>query len=359
MMRTAFLLPLALLAGGAAAAAEKAATPAGTLAIVDGLAIGEAEVEAASGGRLAALRNQEYEVRRQILDDLIATRLIEKEAKAKGIAAEELIKQEVEAKAGAVGEDEVKATYEQAKGRYPGKSEQELSALIRDSKNQQRRAQRRIEYARELRARIPVKLLLQPPRIEVAVGDDPSKGPQNAPVTIVEFSDYQCPYCSRVEPTLRQVEERYGDRIRLVFRDFPLPIHPQAPKAAEAAACANEQGKFWEMHGKLFATQANLQVPDLKQRAIELGLDAKRFDECLDSGRFESEWRQDLDQAQKYGITGTPAFFINGRLLSGARPFEDFVRIIDEELERAGLPVPPPSAPKPVAQQAKPSPEVQ
>jgi protein-disulfide isomerase len=134
------------------------------------------------------------------------------------------------------------------------------------------------------------------------------------------------------------VEEKYGDKVRVVFRNFPLlQIHPQAAKAAEAASCAADQGKFWEMHDKLFANQQKLAVADLKQHATDLGLKAEEFNQCLDSGKKEAEWKKDMDEAATYGITGTPAFFINGRLISGAQPLEAFTTIIDEELDLKGI----------------------
>jgi protein-disulfide isomerase len=122
--------------------------------------------------------------------------------------------------------------------------------------------------------------------------------------------------------------------VRVVFRDFPLSIHAQAPKAAEAATCADEQGKFWEMHDRLFGNQQALQVADLKKHAAELALDTSRFDQCLDSGKYAAEWKKDVDDGTRLGVTGTPAFFVNGRFLSGAQPYEAFVRVIDEELQR-------------------------
>jgi protein-disulfide isomerase len=168
--------------------------------------------------------------------------------------------------------------------------------------------------------------------------DAPSKGPRTAPVTLVEFSDFQCPYCGRVLPVLKRVQETYGERVRLVFRNFPLAIHPLAPKAAEAAACANEQGKFWEMHDRLFADPKKLDVADLKASAAELGLDAQAFDQCLDSGKHEATWKEERTEGERAGVSGTPAVFVNGRLIGGAQPYETFAQVIDDELERKGIP---------------------
>jgi protein-disulfide isomerase len=178
-------------------------------------------------------------------------------------------------------------------------------------------------------------------RFRVPLSSAPIKGSDSAQVTIVEFSDFQCPFCSRVNPTLKQVEDKYGDKVRVVFRNFPLlQIHPNAAKAAEAASCAADQGKFWEMHDKLFANQQKLAVEDLKVHATDLGLKADVFNQCLDSGQKEAEWKKDMNEGTSYGLTGTPAFFINGRLISGAQPLEAFTAIIDEELEMKGIALP-------------------
>jgi protein-disulfide isomerase len=166
--------------------------------------------------------------------------------------------------------------------------------------------------------------------------DDPAKGDKNAPVTIVEFSDYQCPFCQRfVQQTLPLINERYvkTGKVRLVFRDYPLPFHQYAQKAAEASECADEQGKFWEMHDKLFST-SELGIDTLKNFAKEIGLDTTKFNSCLDSGKYASEVQKDMTDGSKYGVRGTPAFLINGVLVSGAQPFQNFQTVIEQELNK-------------------------
>jgi protein-disulfide isomerase len=322
-------------------AAAAPAAPAGpAAAIVDGKPITMAEVEAMLGGRLSQLRTQEYQMKRQALDELIARRLVEKEAAARGISSDELIRTEIEAKVPAITEAEQKAFYEANKGRIGNMPEAEAMRQIEAYLRSQKVRERQQAYVDELKAKSSgVRVMLEPPRMQVAVSaDDPVKGPATAPVTIVEFSDFQCPYCSRVTPTLKQVEDTYGDKVRVVFRNFPLlQIHPNAAKAAEAASCAADQGKFWEMHDRLFGDQQKLGVEDLKQTAAALGLKADEFNQCLDSGKKEAEWRHDMEEGTSYGLTGTPAFFINGRLISGAQPYEAFTQIINEELEMKGL----------------------
>ena len=169
-----------------------------------------------------------------------------------------------------------------------------------------------------------------------ADGGAPSKGPANAPVTIIEFSDYECPFCKRAEPTVEQVVAAYPDKVRLVYRHYPLPFHKSARPAAEAAACANAQGKFWEYHAKLFQNQNQLGADKLAAYADEVGLDKAKFSDCLAKKPYTAAIDKDLADGQKVGVNGTPAFFINGRMLSGAQPFDKFKEIIDDELASKG-----------------------
>jgi len=169
------------------------------------------------------------------------------------------------------------------------------------------------------------------------IDDDPVKGNPNAKVTIVEFSDFECPFCGRYfSETYGQLNDEYikTGKIRYVFRDFPLGFHQYAQKASEAAQCANDQGKFWEMHDILFSNQDSLGVPSLKQYAVDLGLNAVAFDQCLDSGKYALEVQNDFADGKKVGISGTPAFFINGQLIVGAQPYSVFKNVIDAELAK-------------------------
>ena len=167
------------------------------------------------------------------------------------------------------------------------------------------------------------------------IDDDAVKGEENAPVTIIEFSDFQCPFCARFfEDTLPNIEGNYIEegKVRLVYRDFPLNIHPGAQKAAEAAECAKDQGKFWEMHDKLFENSESLSLASLKQYAGKLGLDQGKFDECLDSGEKEEEVMKDFQDGSRSGVSGTPTFFINGQMIVGAQPYEVFEQAIEAAL---------------------------
>jgi predicted DsbA family dithiol-disulfide isomerase len=278
-----------------------------------------------------------YNQKVKVIGQLIDQRLERDEAAARNVTVEALEKTEIEEKAAPVAEADVNATYERVKARVSDKSEAELKALIGADLKRRNEQLRRNEFLRGLRAKTPTRILLDPPRLDVADGGAPSKGPKGAPVTMIEFSDFQCPYCGRSAPIVKRLEEAYGDKLRLVFRNYPLSIHPQAPKAAEAAACARDQDKFWEMHDRLFAHQDKLQVADIKAAAAEIGLDPKAFEECLDSGRHEDLWKADQKEADGYGVSATPWFFVNGRAMSGAQPYENFAQVIDDELLRRGV----------------------
>ena len=197
------------------------------------------------------------------------------------------------------------------------------------------------EFARavafgDLERRYSVAYLLEPLRYEVAADGFPSYGPPDAPVTIVEFSDFECPYCARLLPTLTEAKRQYGDKLRVVYRHYPLTgIHPNAWKAAEASLCAGEQGRFWELHDLMFAEQGDLTVAALKAKAARLDLDEEPFDLCLDSGRHYDAVLADVRAGDAVGVAGTPAMFVNGRFLSGAVPFPTLATIVDDELRRA------------------------
>ena len=187
---------------------------------------------------------------------------------------------------------------------------------------------------------IPVALALAaaavqvPQRTEISTAGYPARGPATAPVTIVEFSDFECPFCGRLFPTLKAVEKIYLDRVRIVYRQFPLRrIHPLAQKAAEASLCAAEQGRFWEMHDSLFGDQEHLTIDALKGRAVELKLDTAAFNACLDSGKQAAAIDRDIADGTKAGVTGTPTMFINGRMMVGAQPYAAIQAIIEDELQ--------------------------
>jgi protein-disulfide isomerase len=321
----------------AVVAASLAASPApassrDVVARVGGRTITAAELEAATARRLIEVQTRAHAVKRQALQDLVDSELLSQEAARRGVTVAALLKTEVEDRSAPVAEWDVAAYRAANAAAFEGRTEAEANVEAARRMREDRVAQRRFGFLAELRSRVPLSMTLPPPRVDVAVAGSPSRGPEDAPVTIVEFSEFQCPFCRRVLPTVREIEERYRGRVRLVFRHYPLARHANAPKAAEAAECAHDQGRFWEMHDRLFENAERLAVSDLKKHARAIGLDGTAFDACVDSGRHEPRWRRDLADAESYGSSGTPMFFINGRLVSGAQPYAAFARVIDEEL---------------------------
>lgn len=291
------------------------------------------------GNGALALATQMYEVKRRTLEERIGKLLLAEEAAQRKVSVVQLERLEIEQKVRAVTPEEVRAVYDDAQEQFGASSEAEATETIKSRMKTHRTDRRRAEFLKELEAKHGVTRLLEPPRVAVSEDDDPFKGPKTAPVSIVLFSDFQCPYCVKARATLKQVEQKYGDKVRLVYRDFPLPMHKQAFKAAEAGQCAHDQGRFWEMYDKLYDNPTNLEISSLKRYAAEIGLDGTTFGECLDSGRHAAEWGKDKADGESYGIKGTPAFLVNGRFLQGARPLEAFSEVIDEELARAASPL--------------------
>jgi protein-disulfide isomerase len=308
-----------------------------TLAEVDGIAITSEEVEKPLASQLSKLEEQIYNLKRQRVEALINEKLLAKEAAKRGVSVPALLDAEVTSKVGLVTEQEIEKFYGQNKAQLKGE-EVKLREQIRTHLQNQKLVTKREEFLKSLRSQAKVVVNLKPPpivRVTVSVDGAPFRGPANAPVTIVEFSDFHCPFCRRVLSTLTQIESRYGEKIRLVFRDFPIDtLHPGASKAHEAARCANEQGKFWVYHDKLFASPPNSSPEIFKGLAKDVGLDMTAFANCFDSGKHQAGVKKDVEEGHRAGVTGTPAFFINGRMISGAQSTETFARVIDDELAR-------------------------
>jgi len=320
--------------GRAPGTANGASNPSAILALVGDSVITEADVEAARPADFLRARQQLHDVTDQVLKALIQEKLVRMEAEARGVGPDELLETEVDSRVEEPSNERISA-FIQERG-LQGSLDRlgpQVAAYLR---NQSRQALLEA-FVTELESRHPVERRLDPLRITVASEGFPSRGPRNAPVTIVEFSDFQCPYCLVFHNTLQQVMETYDDQVRLVYRQFPLAsIHPRAYDAALASMCADEQGQFWKMHDAMFANQHALERDQLKSTARDLGLDEEEFDQCLDLDEYADEVRADLEAGQALGVQGTPASFINGRFVNGAKPLEEITAIIDEELARAG-----------------------
>ena len=305
--------------------------PDGAVATVAGEQISERELLEALGPQLAQLRNQEYDLKTKALEELIRRKVIESEAKKRGISAAKLLEQEVDSKIAEPTEAESEAFLLGLN--RAGASLDEAREEIRATLRQKRIEKARQAYADTLRAKTEVTVLLQPPRVNLAYDARRVRGNPQAPVTIVEFFDFQCPFCKASESTIKALLSKYEGRIKLAVLDFPLSeLHPRAMRAAEAARCAGEQDKSWEYHDSLFEAQSKLDEVDLFTRARALKLDESAFLTCLNSGKFRPSIEADRKEGADAGVVGTPGFFINGVFLDGAQPQATFERLIDKAL---------------------------
>ena len=314
--------------------AAQAAADAGIadpVARVGGQPITLAELDESAKAELMKLHQQIFDTRKQGLDRLIDMRLLEAEASSRSMTTEELLKIEVESKTSPITDADIQAFFEQNQARMRG-SVEDMQDPIKRHLAQQQGATLMMALTKQLREKSGVEIFLEQPRVIVDPGDSPRYGNVAAPVQIIEFSDFQCPYCTRGAETLTQVKEKYGDKVTIVFRHFPLPMHDRAHRAAEASECANEQGKFWEYHDQLFANQRAMTEENLASYAENVKIDAAKFNECLTSGRHVATVEQDMKEGAAAGMSGTPGFFINGVFLGGAMPIEQFSEVIDAEL---------------------------
>ena len=306
-------------------------TPKEPVAVVDGQAISAEELETSVQGQLTRLRNQEYEIKSKALDNLIEQKLLAAEATKRGVTVEKLW-QDVDSKVTDPTDAEVEAYYLGQKDRLNRPLEDvkaQLSTRLKLAKIQQARQ----DFLKHLRDTSQVAIYLERPKVEVGYDPRRVRGNPKAPVMIVEFADFQCPYCRREQAVLKALMTKYGDKLSVAYRDFPLrQIHPQAEPAAEAARCAGEQGKFWDYHDLLLAESAKLDQPSLLDYAAQVGLDKDKFSQCLSSGKTKAAIDEDLRAGERLGVSGTPAFFINGVFLNGAQPISEFEKLIDTEL---------------------------
>jgi protein-disulfide isomerase len=323
-------LPVLALALGCAGGTEGDATP--VIAEGEGIRITLAEVDEAARQRLFQDHtrddaNRLYELRSEVLDSLIEERVVAREAGDRGVEPDALIAQQV----AAVTDAEIAAFFEENRARL---REGTQLAAVQDSIRTHLESRKRDDAVRALVDAAGVAVHLEAPRFEVAA-DGPSLGPADAPITIVEFSDFECPFCRRAGPVVKELLRRYPEQVRIVYRHLPLEsIHARARPAALASACAEDQGRFWEFHDAVFAGSDALADSDLRAHAEAVGLDLARYDACLEQGTHQARIDADIAAAREIGISGTPAFLVNGVLLTGAQPIEAFERAIARELTR-------------------------
>jgi protein-disulfide isomerase len=315
------------------------AEPPTVVAEVEGVPITSAEIDETLARPLAELEGQIYSLRKERLDEIIGERLLAAEAARRQIPVDVLLDQETAGRS-EVTDAELAAVVAANKARWTG-TDDELRRRVLAEMRRQKTAAARQAFIDRLRSSADVVVSLPPPaihRFDVPVeGAAAVRGAADAAITIVEFTDFHCPYCRVVQPTLAEIQKRYGRHVRLVQHDVPIDqIHPQARPAHEAARCAGEQGRFWEYRERLFAT-APAPPSGLDAIARDLGLDSGAFAACRTSQAVRDAVTRDSQLASSLGVQSTPTFFINGRLVLGAQPLEQFLLVIDDELRRAGI----------------------
>jgi predicted DsbA family dithiol-disulfide isomerase len=323
----ALLLGLCFVAGGNNVSAQSKIA-----AVIDGRTIPESEVDREIISQLFPLQQQIYAIRKAALENLISRTVLEIEARKRGVSVEELRKQLSAGKV-EVSSSQVEALYLENASVFAAMSPDEAKERLRlDSESQEHMKLYR-DALTKLRNNLSIELRLEEPRLPFIVeGAAPVTGPKEARVTIVEFSDFQCPYCRESQATLKQVLQTYKDEVRLVFKHLPLEIHGDAFSSAQAAFCAGEQGRFWQYHDALFTSEL-LSAEALEKIASHLGLNMSRFKLCLTSEASRAAVLKDVREAKQFGIGSTPTFVINRRLFRGALSFENFKTAIDEEIK--------------------------
>lgn len=326
-----------------AAGAEGGETPDGfVVAIVGGEKLTYGLIRKQVGGKLTQARSKYLRARRETesktLEKLINGRILRAEAARRGLDEKALLEAEIEKNVPQPSDDELKAAYEKVKERVSAPFEDLKSQLARWLSSRKRQEVRAAFFA-DLRKKAGVQELLpvlELPVVEIPEGSKAGKGPKDAPIKVVVFSDFECPFCSRVVPAMHALYKKYKGKIRLAFRDFPLDMHENARRAAEAGGCASDQQKFWQYHDLLFDNQSKLTEKDLIAHARALNLDMTKFEACLRDGKYKDEVQKDLEAGMALGVNGTPALFINGTLLSGAQPLEAMVEIVESFLKGRG-----------------------
>ncbi len=326
------------LAGAVASADDQGQAPSDTVAVVGTHKITKGQLDQHESDNMTRARAQLiqaqeafYDAERSALEREIDKEVLTQEGAKEHLTGDQLLKREVEGKVKDPSEETMRIY-------YLGSGSKDPYEAMRDKILRSIRAleekQAADTYIKSLRAKQTIKVTLLPPRQEVAIGDTPAAGPAAAPVTVIEFADYQCPYCRQEEPTLNRLREEFKDKIKFAYRDFPLPMHPYARKAAEAARCAGEQGKFWPYHDKIFTGSADeLALPALKSTARNLGLNGETFDKCLDSSAENPGVEKDYVVGKELGINGTPTIFVNGYALSGAASYDSLREVIQDQVD--------------------------
>ena len=321
---TVFCLP----AFGQVTPVTSSPSPSSVVAEVDGRTLTSVDLEQKKAGSLLQARYQYYSSQRKALDQLVDEELLAIAAEHQHLTVEELLEKKLYKDIKDPTEDQLQVYYEGMESTEPYPA---VRDRVLDHIRGLRRDKARTAYVKELRAQANLRILLSPPVASINLENAFVKGSKSAPVELVEFADYECPYCQQVNPLLQKLQEEYGDKLSIAYKDFPLPMHKRSQKAAEASRCAGEQGKYWEYHDVLYYSRM-LDINDLKKHAQVLKLDEASFAKCLDDGKEAEAVKKDLEEGKKMGLPGTPSFFVNGHYFHGAVDYSTLKEMVDQQL---------------------------
>jgi protein-disulfide isomerase len=291
------------------------------------------EFERRNPTALFQARNAFYEAEKKALDSYIEDAILEEQAKKENVSVEELLKRHVYATIPPDPDDVALHVY--FEGLDTTEPFETVRPKIAEHLRERRVAKARAAYLQTLHQQIPVTVRIEAPRTEISLDNTPVRGNAKSPLQLIEYADYECPYCQQIQPELARLESEYKGRMSFAFKDLPLPTHPHAQKAAEAARCAGQQSKYWEFHDLVLTTK-EVEIPQLKAAARKLGMDGNVFDKCLDSGQQESFVKAQFEEAEKLGLQGTPSFFLNGRYFTGSMTYDQLREIVEAELASRG-----------------------
>ena len=334
MSNTLLIAALCVSSSAAFAATDslEAAGPNDVVAVVNGTRLTLSDVERKQS--LFQARNTFFEAERKAVDQAVEASLLEQQAAKEHVTVQQLLDLHIKSQLPPDPPDDALRVY------YEGLDTRDAFEAVKDKIldhiREARTSRARSAYIQSLRSAAQISLLVQAPRTQVALRDTPVRGPAGASVTLIEYADYECPYCQQIQPALEKLETEYKDKIAFAYKDLPLPMHPHAQKAAEAAQCAGVQDKYWDYHDYLLKSN-QLDLPQLKEAARTLKLDAQAFDQCLDSGQRANSIKATLDEATQLGIQGTPSFFLNGRFFSGNMPYDQLRQMVEDELQKSSV----------------------
>jgi protein-disulfide isomerase len=299
---------------------------------INGTTITQADLEKKNPSALFNARTSFYEAERQALDGFIQETVLQMEAKKEGLTVDQLIDKHVKTTiAPDPSEESLRVYYEGVQTTEPYEA---VRGKILDAIRESRIAKAQTAYLQSLRGKYAIVLRLPPPRTTISMANVPIRGASNAPITLLEYADFECPYCQQIAPIISRLEVEYKGKIQFAYKDYPLGIHANAEKAAEAAHCAGAQGKYWEFHD-LILSEKHPEPAALKGYARDLKLDAAAFDKCLETGGQADVVKTSQTEAKTMGLQGTPTFFVNGRYVSGNASYERLRAVIEEELSAA------------------------